>query len=102
MPIAVESATPHVPLAEVLRGGVVESVHFGSVAVADRDGNLLHGGGDPHALPFPRSALKPLQALPFIAAGGPDRFGFSAAQVAVMCASHSGEPRHVEAVSDML
>ena len=92
----------HVPLAEVLRGNAVESVHLGSVAVVDRHGQLICSAGDPGALTFTRSALKPLQALPFAAAGGIERFGFSAAQVALMCASHSGEPRHVEAVADML
>jgi L-asparaginase II len=92
----------HVPLAEETRGPAVESVHFGSVAVVDRDGRLLYSAGDPHAVTFTRSALKPLQALPFVAAGGPRHFGFSLAQTALLCASHSGEPRHVEAVADML
>jgi L-asparaginase II len=49
-----------------------------------------------------RSTLKPFQALPFVAAGGIDRFGFTAPQVALLCASHSGEARHVEAVAAML
>ena len=49
-----------------------------------------------------RSSLKPLQALPFVEAGGDAHFGFSRAQVALLCASHSGEPRHVSAVADML
>jgi L-asparaginase II len=53
-------------------------------------------------LTFTRSALKPLQALPFVAGGGIARFGYSPAQTALMCASHSGEPRHVEAVAAML
>jgi L-asparaginase II len=101
MPDAV-AADAHVPLAEVMRGGAVESVHYGAVAVVDRDGNVLQHAGDPHALVFTRSSLKPLQALPFAASGGIERFGFGDAQVALMCASHSGEPRHVEAVADML
>ena len=79
------------------RGGAVESVHYGSVAVVDRDGRLLYAAGDPEALTFTRSALKPLQALPFVAGGGVERFGFTTPQVALLCASHSGEPRHVEA-----
>jgi L-asparaginase II len=95
-------ADAHVPLAEVVRGGAVESVHYGAVAVVDRDGNVLLHAGDPHTLAFTRSSLKPLQALPFVAGGGVERFGFSQAQLALMCASHSGEPRHVEAVADML
>jgi L-asparaginase II len=100
MPAAAPPA--HVPVAEVTRGAIVESLHQGSVAVVDRAGRVLHAAGDPHALVFTRSSLKPLQALPFVAAGGPGRFGFSAAQTALLCASHSGEPRHAEAVADML
>jgi L-asparaginase II len=96
------ATTAHVPLSEVTRGGVVESVHCGAVAVVDRQGRVLHAAGDPYTLTFTRSALKPLQALPFAAGGGIERFGYSIEQVALMCASHSGEPRHVEAVHDML
>src|SRR6478752_823875 len=96
------TAASHAPLAEVLRGSAVESLHLGSVAVVDRRGNVLHHAGDPRVLTFTRSSLKPLQALPFVAEGGVEHFGFSTAQVALMCASHSGEPRHVDAVADML
>jgi L-asparaginase II len=92
----------HAPLAVVTRGAVVESVHFGSIAVVDRHGTLLHSAGDPGFLTMTRSALKPFQAMPFVAAGGIERFGYSKAQVALLCASHSGEPRHVEAAADML
>ncbi len=97
-----QAAPPHVPLTAVTRGGVVESVHAGSVAVVDRQGRLLFAAGDPHSLTFTRSALKPFQAFPFVAGGGVERFGYSQPQVALLCASHSGEPRHVSAVADML
>lgn len=100
MPDADVSA--HAPLAEVLRGSTVESVHCGAVAVVDCAGNVLQAAGDPYRLTYTRSSLKPLQALPFAAEGGVERFGFSQAQLALMCASHSGEPRHVDAVADML
>ena len=96
------SSPSQAPLAEVTRGGVVESVHAGSVAVVDRHGRLLYSAGDPEALTFTRSALKPLQALPFVAGGGVEQFGYAQHQVALLCASHSGEPRHVAAVGDML
>jgi L-asparaginase II len=100
---AASSATPvHVPLTIVSRGGTVESLHTGSIAVVDRAGRLLYAAGDPEALTFTRSALKPLQALPFVAAGGVERFGYTMPEVALLCASHSGEPRHVEAAADML
>jgi len=96
------AAPPPVALAVVTRGAATESVHYGCVAVVDATGTLLFGAGDPRHLTTTRSALKPLQAMPFVARGGVDRFGYSQEQVALLCASHSGEPRHVEAVADML
>ena len=77
-------------------------MHVGSVAVVDRQGNLLYSAGDAQTLTFTRSALKPVQALPFVAGGGAERFGYSQPQIALLCASHSGEPRHVDAAADML
>jgi L-asparaginase II len=67
----------HVPLARVTRGAAVDSVHYGSVAVVDRDGRLIFAAGNPRHVTMTRSALKPLQALPFVAGGGVERFGFS-------------------------
>jgi L-asparaginase II len=92
----------HVPLAVLTRGGITESVHYGSVAVADADGRLLHFAGDPHAWSFTRSSLKPFQAMPVLASGAADRFGFGSRERALMCASHSGEPRHAELAGGML
>src|SRR5689334_7090105 len=99
-----DSPVPPAPaaLAEVVRGNAIESVHFGAVGVVDRSDQVIHAAGNPDRLTWTRSALKPLQALSFVAQGGVERFGFSPAQVALMCASHSGEPRHVEGVVDML
>ena len=106
---ALEHAAPahaagrsHASLAIVTRGAATESVHFGSIAVVDRQGKVLRAAGDPLIPTMTRSALKPFQAMPFVAGGGVERFGYSQAQVALLCASHSGEPRHVEAVADML
>jgi len=92
----------HVPLLASMRGRAVESVHYGSIAVCDLDGELVHGVGDVQGLNFARSALKPLQALPFIEDDGPARFGFGSHEVALMCASHSGEAVHVTIVRRML
>lgn len=92
----------HVPLVVATRGDAIESVHYGSIAVVDAAGRLVASVGDAEFPIFTRSTLKPFQALPFVAGGGPARFGFSSAQVALLCASHSGEPRHVAAVADML
>ena len=91
-----------VPLAVVERGGTVESVHRGAVAVVDAHGALVASAGSPDLVAFTRSALKPLQALPFVAAGGPAHFGLTPVHVALMCASHSGEARHQVAVAELL
>ena len=101
-PAASDVNAKHVPLAAVTRGDAIDSIHVGSVAVVDRHGRLLHSAGDPHFLTMTRSTLKPFQAMPFVAAGGVRRFDYTSAQVALLCASHGGEPRHVEAVADML
>lgn len=90
------------PLVALTRGGILESVHHGSVAVVDLDGRILFAAGDPERVTFTRSALKPFQALPFVAAGGIERFGLSGPETALLCASHSGEPRHVEAAAAIL
>ncbi|TFZ07031.1 asparaginase [Ramlibacter henchirensis] len=91
-----------VPLIDTFRGGTLECRHFGVVAVADTTGRVLAHAGDPHWLTFTRSTLKALQALPFVEGGGPAHFGFSDRQLAMLCASHNGEPKHVEEVQDML
>ncbi|HYD96519.1 MAG TPA: asparaginase [Noviherbaspirillum sp.] len=90
------------PLAEVTRGAQVESIHYGAVAVVDRRGELLYSAGDPHFLTFTRSTIKPFQALPFLRAGGPGRFGYGSREMALLCASHSGEAMHVDTVQGML
>lgn len=91
-----------VPLAETTRGGHVENIHFGSIAVVDTTGKLLWYAGDPDFPTFTRSALKPFQALPFMLDDGPARLGLSLRDVAIMCASHSGEEQHVDTVRGIL
>lgn len=91
-----------IALAEVKRGGFTESVHFGCIAVVNAQGKLLRSCGDPHFWTFARSTLKPFQAMPFVHAKGAEHFGFGAPELALMCASHSGEPMHTEIVQAML
>jgi len=89
-------------LVEVLRGGLLESRHRGAVAIVDADGATVLALGDVANPVFPRSAVKPLQALPLVESGAADRFGFGDEELALACASHSGEPAHVEGVAHML
>jgi L-asparaginase II len=87
---------------EVLRGGLLEAVHVLDVAVAGADGALLARAGCPGAPVVARSAIKPLQALPLVEDGAAERFGLGERELAVCCASHSGEPEHVGIVRSML
>jgi L-asparaginase II len=89
-------------LVEVCRGGLVESRHRGAVAVVDADGTTVLAVGDVARLVFPRSAVKPLQALPLIESGAADRYSLTDEELALACASHGGEPAHVEGVAHML
>jgi L-asparaginase II len=90
------------PLVEVTRGQHVECIHFGSVAVVNTHGELLYRAGDPNFLTFTRSTLKPFQAVPFLRGEGPARFGYTMREIALLCASHSGESMHTETVQAML
>jgi len=97
---AVTKAPP--VLARVYRGPHVESVHRGNLAVVDERGRLLHGCGDPHLPVYARSAAKPFQAMPLLLAGGEKRFRLGDAEIALLCASHGGEPAHVSLARDLL
>jgi L-asparaginase II len=94
--------TALVPLVETFRGGTRECVHFGALAVCDTRGGVIASAGDPHWLTFTRSTLKPLQALPFVQAGGVQQFGLTLSNLALLCASHNGEPMHVQQVDQIL
>ncbi|GAA2628693.1 asparaginase [Dactylosporangium fulvum] len=86
------------PLAEVVRSGFVESRHNGSVAVLGADGEVAAWAGDVIGTIFPRSANKPLQAVGMLRSGlrvGP-------ADLAVVAASHRGQPFHSAAVLQVL
>ncbi len=89
-------------LAEIRRGGHVESVHAGSVVVCDGEGRVVFSAGDPERAAFPRSAIKALQALPLVASGTADRFSLTDAELALACASHTGLPIHVQTAESML
>lgn len=90
------------PIIEVKRGGQIESLHYGSIAVCDPDGNLLASWGDAQLATFTRSTAKPFQAYPLVAAKGLEHFGLSDRELAIACASHSGTDLHAETVAGIL
>ncbi|MFD0313197.1 asparaginase [Streptomyces flavalbus] len=81
----------HAPVAHLIRGGVVEGVHYGSVVVLGADGRTEFQLGDTDAACYPRSALKPVQAVAMVRAGLP----LDGALLSLAAASHSGEERHL-------
>ncbi|MFQ5876271.1 MAG: asparaginase [Acidobacteriota bacterium] len=92
----------YVPLVAVLRGGHVESVHHGAIAVVDDAGRTVASAGDPGARTFLRSAAKPAQVLPLIGSGAADLFGLTEPEIAVIIGSHGGEAMHLAAVRSIL
>jgi L-asparaginase II len=87
-----------VPVAEIVRSGFVEGHHYGSVVALDADGSVAWSVGDVESPILPRSCNKPVQALGMVRAGldlPPDL-------LALACASHSGEPFHIEGVRRIL
>ncbi|WP_410676488.1 asparaginase [Amycolatopsis sp. cmx-4-68] len=88
----------HEPLVELVRDGLVEGVHHGSLVVLAPDGTTLFAAGDPDAAMYPRSTAKPLQATAMARLG----LRLSPAGFAIAAASHSGEPKHLDAALDVL
>lgn len=89
-------------LIEVLRGTMVESHHRGAAAIVDVEGSVVAAWGDIERPVYARSAIKPLQALALIETGAADRFALADEEIALACASHAGEPEHVEHVERWL
>jgi L-asparaginase II len=88
----------HAPVAHLVRGGVTEGVHYGSVVVLDATGDAAFRLGDPEAAFYPRSALKPLQAVAMVRAGLP----LEGDLLSLAAASHSGEERHLDGTRRIL
>ena len=89
-------------LVEVARGRIAESIHRGRAAVVDVSGHVVAAWGDIESPVFPRSAVKPLQALALIESGAADAFGLGDAELALACASHSAEPQQLDAIAAWL
>jgi L-asparaginase II len=87
--------TSYQPIFQLTRGDIVESIHFGAIAVVESTGRLAAWYADPGLITFTRSSAKPLQALPFLENGGMSHFGLTLQEVALLCASHSGTDAHV-------
>jgi L-asparaginase II len=90
-----------VPVAEIWRGDMIESLHFGHAVVCDR-GGVVESWGNPEQVIYPRSACKMIQALPLVESGAADAAGLGTEQLALSCASHIGAAMHTERVAQWL
>lgn len=94
-PLTVEGC---VELASLDRNGLVESRHIGAFAMVDRNGSVIESGGDIDATIFPRSTMKPFQAVAAMRAGA----DLSGVELVLASSSHCGSSRHTDAVAAML
>ncbi|HKE38172.1 MAG TPA: asparaginase [Candidatus Baltobacteraceae bacterium] len=85
-----------------MRGSVVESVHNVAGYAVDARGVPVFSFGTVDVPIFLRSAAKPFIAAAAVATGVAERFGLEPREIAVMAASHSGEPFHLETVRSIL
>lgn len=91
-----------IPMIELWRGGILESMHAGHAVICDERGEIVEAWGDPEAVIFPRSSCKMIQALPLIETGAAAAYGLTDAQLALACASHDGAAIHTAPVAHWL
>src|SRR3954454_17389144 len=92
------SAPGPVVVADVIRSGFVEGHHYGSWVALSPDGDVVASAGEGDVPVLPRSCNKPIQALGMLEAG----LSLDDELLALACASHSGEPFHVDGVRRIL
>ena len=91
-----------VPMVEIWRGDLLESLHLGHGVVCDDTGQIVRSWGDPDAVVYPRSSSKMIQALPLITSGATDKYGLSDEHLALACASHDAAEIHTSRVRKWL
>lgn len=90
--------TNPVPMTEIWRGPLLESMHLGHALICDENGDILHSWGDAEATIYPRSSCKMIQALPLVSSGAADKYGLGTEHLALACASHNGAAIHTSRV----
>lgn len=91
-----------VAMAELWRGGRLESQHTGHAVICGQGGEVLEAWGDPGTVIFPRSSCKMIQALPLVESGAADAAGLREEHLALACASHQGAGLHTGIVARWL
>lgn len=91
----------YAPIFQFTRGDIVESIHFGAIAIVEANGRMAAWFGDPWLITFTRSSAKPFQAIPFLEQGGMSYYGLTLQEVALICASHSGTDEHLAVIKSI-
>lgn len=91
-----------VPMVEIWRGDLLESLHLGHAVICDDTGRIVRSWGDPNAVVYPRSSSKMIQALPLVTSGAADKYGLSDEHLALACASHDAAVIHTSRVREWL
>ncbi|MDA5557382.1 asparaginase [Shimia sp. MMG029] len=94
--------TKAVPMTEIWRGDILESVHSGHAVVCNAEGDIVEAWGDPDAVVLPRSSSKMIQALPLVESGAADAAGLTDKHLALSCASHNASKIHNDMVTAWL
>ncbi|SCZ70193.1 asparaginase [Epibacterium ulvae] len=94
--------TSPIPMVEIWRGPLLESLHSGHAVICDAKGNIRRSWGNPQATIYPRSSAKMIQALPLVTSGAAAKFGLGSEQLALACASHNGAEMHTRRVNDWI
>jgi L-asparaginase II len=89
-------------MVNVYRGELVESIHYGHIAIVDKDGKDLAYAGDKDIITYWRSAAKPFQSMAVITTGASSQYDITDSELAVMSASHNGEEEHTTVVRGIL
>jgi len=95
------TSSPYLPILELTRGAIVETVHYGAFAIVDSRNNSMAAHGDPQTILYLRSAAKPFQALPLIEKDGHTHWGLTSQEIAIICASHSGTDEHAATIESI-
>lgn len=95
------SSYQYLPVLELTRGGIVESIHYGAIAVVNPTGTLIASYGDVNTVTYLRSSAKPLQAIPFLMSGGHERYNLTLREIALICASHAGTDEHMAVLNSL-
>ena len=94
--------TQPVPMTELWRGALLESLHLGHAVVCDDTGQIVRSWGDPQSIIYPRSSAKMIQALPLVTSGAAAKYGLTSEHLALACASHNGAAIHTDRVTAWL